>query len=288
MILVDLKQLVISSCFNVAKKKRFSARAARAVLLSKLVRYERRFRGTYGEMVIAVESKRLWRRCVFPNYKYMRRVGKMDDGVWARLEAFVETFVAELASYVPWPVVTTDGAEADDVIATLALYYPEEHLILSDDRDFCQLHRFGNIGQWSVQRNVQIHMRDKDDLAYKIMHGDRNDGIPNVVSHDDVFVEREDQVKLPPALRHRRKAISHPSDVGEEYGQNFLRNRKLIDLTRMPQYIRNKIVRAYCRASRIDRIREYVDDFNLAFVRDELGAFVDGSDVQTACEATAS
>ena len=73
---------------------------------------------------------------------------------------------------MPYPVIDVDGAEADDVIGTLAEYsqlndlnqeslfdIPKPMLIVSADHDFQQLQKWENVKQWSPIRKKFVPSR---------------------------------------------------------------------------------------------------------------------------------
>ena len=72
--------------------------------------------------------------------------------------------------------------------------------------------------------------------------GDRSDGIPNILSDDNVFVEGRRQKPL-----SKKKLNNWVNDIffythfTEEENKNYNRNRKLIDLNCIPQKIEDKI-----------------------------------------------
>jgi hypothetical protein len=100
-----------------------------------------------------------------------------------------------------------DRAEADDVIAVLTKYAQENELvqeglveesqkilILSSDKDFKQLQLYPNVKQWSPMQKKYVTATQREIIEYKIEHivkGDAGDGIPNILSKDDVFMKGE-------------------------------------------------------------------------------------------------
>ena len=105
-------------------------------------------------------------------------------------------------------------------------------------KDFLEV---GNTGQY-------VNGKNPDD--YKIEHifkGDRGDGIPNILSPDNTFTD---------GLRQRplgKKKIDDWKQVGtwpidswnDELKRNFQRNSKLIDLSLIPDEIKNNIYKCW-------------------------------------------
>ena len=77
-----------------------------------------------------------------------------------------------------------------------------------------------------------------------ILKGDRSDGIPNVLSDDNVFIEGRRQRPLT-----KKKIESWVNEMvmtfTEEEQKNYDRNRQLIDLSLIPPAIQAKIYNEY-------------------------------------------
>ena len=116
-------------------------------------------------------------------------------------------------------------------------------LILSGDKDFIQLHG-PNVKQYNPVLNKYVGKGEEPSIYIKehIFKGDRSDGIPNILSDDNVFIEGRRQKPL-----SKKKIDAWVNDVffythfTEEEEKNYNRNRKLIDLSCIPQNIEDKI-----------------------------------------------
>ena len=148
-------------------------------------------------------------------------------------------------------VIEVETVEADDIIARLIKrtqrqIMPEHKkkiLILSGDKDFIQLHN-KNVRQYNPVLNKYVGKGEEPSIYIKehIFKGDRSDGIPNILSDDNVFIEGRRQKPL-----SKKKIDAWVNDVffytnfTEEEENNYNRNRKLIDLSCIPQNIEDKI-----------------------------------------------
>ena len=111
----------------------------------------------------------------------------------------------EIAEVFPYPVIDVDGAEADDVIGTLAelsqtlgepgpLFedeiVPIPFLIVSGDHDFKQLQKYANVKQYAPAQKKWVKITEPAEVVLRehIITGDKGDGIPNMLSADDCFV----------------------------------------------------------------------------------------------------
>ena len=246
MIIVDLNQIMISNLMvqiNGRNAVELSEDLVRHMVLNSLRGHYKKFRKEYGDMIIACDSGNVWRREVFPNYKANRKTTREKSGHdWTAIFEILNNIRSELKEHMPYKVVEVDTAEADDIIAVLVRkHHDQKILILSGDKDFIQLHN-KNVQQYSPVLNKFIGKDETPSIYIKehILKGDRSDGIPNVLSDDDVFVEGRRQRPLT-----KKKIASWVDEIvmtfTEEEQKNYDRNRKLIDLSLIPPELEAKI-----------------------------------------------
>ena len=247
MIIVDLNQIMISNLMvqiNGRNAVELSEDLVRRMVLNSLRGHYKRFRD-YGEMVIACDSGNVWRREVFPNYKAGRKTTREKSGHdWTTIFEIMSKIKNELKEHMPYKVIEVDTAEADDIIAALVKksYYTNQNvLILSGDKDFIQLHN-NRVKQYNPVLSKFVGQGETPSIYIKehILKGDRSDGIPNVLSDDNVFVEGRRQRPLT-----KKKIASWVDEMvmtfTEEEQKNYDRNRKLIDLSLIPPELEAKI-----------------------------------------------
>src|SRR5690606_22289562 len=93
----------------------------RHVILNSIRAVNSKFRGEYGDLVIAVDSAASWRKDFFPYYKAHRSdARKASDINWSDLYNCMNIVKNELQENFPYKVVKGEKAEADDIIAVLA------------------------------------------------------------------------------------------------------------------------------------------------------------------------
>ena len=132
----------------------------------------------------------------------------------------------------------------------------EKILIVSGDKDFSQLQRYKSVSQYSPITKKMIKVDDPMEYLYEhVIRGDTGDGVPNIMSRDDVFVNGLRQKPLTKkkvfAMIEEMKRGITPFDG--EVKRNYLRNIQLIDLTRVPQFIRKEVIHSYNNYERKDR-----------------------------------
>ena len=93
-------------------------------------------------------------------------------------------------------------------------------------------------------------------LQELIMKGDTSDGVPNVLSNDDCFVEGVRQTPL--RQKNLDEMINRLSEVTAnltntpEWYRNYLRNKKLIDLSETPKDIKSDIINSFTTQDKWD------------------------------------
>ena len=251
MIIVDLNQIMISNLMvqiNGRNAVELSEDLVRHMVLNSLRAHKKRFRD-YGEMIIACDSGNVWRREVFPNYKAGRKTTREKSGHdWTTIFEIMSKIKNELKEHMPYKVIELDTAEADDIIAVLVKkYINQKILILSGDKDFIQLHN-NRVKQYNPVLSKFVGQGETPSIYIKehILKGDRSDGIPNVLSDDNVFVEGRRQKpltkkKIESWFDRMELTLEDSPTFTEEEQKNYDRNRKLIDLSLIPPELEAKI-----------------------------------------------
>lgn len=257
MFVIDLNQVMLSNFFaSVGRHTNIEIDESlmRHMILNTLRAINVKFRKEWGEMVIASDSLKSWRRDEFPYYKAARRKGRAkSDMDWKAIFSAMDQVKAELQEYFPYRFIQVDGAEADDVIAMLAMQHKDAKqklLIVSGDKDFRQLQN-EYVKQYDPVAKKWITERDPEGYLEKhILEGDVGDGIPNVLSDDDVFVD--DDKRQSPLTAKKRKLFEVPLMIEDDkYKRNYHRNKRLIDLTEVPRDIQSKILEAYEKGPKV-------------------------------------
>jgi 5'-3' exonuclease len=252
-ILIDLNQVLISNLMqqiNSNPKMKLDENLIRHMVLNSLRSYITQFKEKYGEVIIACDNKRFWRRDVFPLYKANRKKAREESGFdWTLIFETLNKIREELKQHFPYKVIDVDGAEADDVIGVLAARIAphEEVLILSSDKDFVQLQKYSNVKQYSPILKRYVETDDpKKYIKEHIIRGDRGDGIPNFLSADNVFALGERQKVI-----NTKKLNEWLNKSPEEFCtteimlRNYKRNQMLVDLDYIPETIKSQIVDCY-------------------------------------------
>jgi len=248
MILIDYSQIALS---NIIVQKLNDESMIRHMILNSIRMYNKKHRDEYGQVVICADGMNTWRKEFFPEYKASRKKNRDESSQdWTEIFRILHTVRDEIRDYLPYKVIHMEGVEADDIIGTLAMQtqefgQDEPVMIISSDKDFIQLQKYKNVKQWSpIQKKFVTDKNPRTYLFNHIMRGDSGDGIPNVLSADDTFISENSQTplrqtKIDNWLEHSDNLREHMDD---EIYRNYQRNKKLIDLTDIPEDIQESII----------------------------------------------
>lgn len=289
MILVDYSQVSLSNILSFQSDLKKGSEAEvinliRHVTLSTLKSYKKKYGATYGNLVICCDGRKYWRRDFFQYYKASRKKHRdASDLNWQLIFDTLSQIREEIKENFPYKVIHFEETEADDIIAAMAFYTQdlgknEPVLIISSDKDFKQLHRFDNIKQWSpMQKKMVIskHAEIKMQMIEHIVKGDTGDGIPNILSKDDVFVSGERQ--KPVSAKRLEEFFDKGFDAcrTDEERRNWHRNSTLVDFSYIPENITKKIQEEYEIKPKGDKmaIMNYLIEHKCRLLLDELEEF---------------
>lgn len=262
MIIVDLNQVMLSNLLMQLgnhTNAQIEENMVRHMILNSLRSYKVKFGSEYGEMVIACDNTNYWRKQIFPYYKANRKKNQENSDMdWKAIFECMNKIRSELKEYFPYRVIDIESAEADDIIGTLVKNFGNEVggqpiLILSGDKDFIQLHIYGNVKQYDPTRKKWVSHNDPESfLKEHIMKGDSGDGVPNILSADNTFVLGERQRPLT-AKKIEKYMKMTPNEMETIIAKNYIRNAQLIDLNYIPDDIKEKVMESYQKQANKDR-----------------------------------
>ena len=284
MILVDMNQVTLSNLMvQLGGNKNVEPDFVRHMVLNSLRSYRSRFQGEYGELVLCYDNKTNWRRDYFPNYKFSRRKDRKQSKLdWNQIFDTLHMIRDELVEYFPYKVLEVENAEADDIIASVVFHIAKEPknyekvLILSSDKDFIQLQKYNFVTQYSpIQKQFVNGVDPTTYIKEHILKGDRSDGVPNFLSPDNTFV---DELRQRPMSKRKIETWIdlEPSDYcNEEMMRNYQRNRTLIDLSYIPDDIKEKCTQTFLDAPEGSRkhLLNYFNKKKLKSLMENIGDF---------------
>ena len=253
MIIMDLSQVMISNLMiqlGNHTNADIEEDLLRHMVLNSVRAYNVKFKNEFGEMIIACDAGNNWRRQIFPYYKANRRKNREKSEInWTSVFETLNKVRDELKDYFPYRVIRVDGAEADDIIGTLAQTYGntnEKILILSGDKDFVQLQAYMNVQQFDPVQKKWRKTNDVDKFIKEhIIRGDTGDGVPNFLSADDTFVVGARQKPIS-QKKLDQWLVSDPKEFcDEKMLRGYLRNQQLVDLNFIPPDIKKEVLVQY-------------------------------------------
>ena len=266
---------------NITKRDSVDVGMVRHMILNSLRMYRQSYFREYGELVISYDSKHYWRRDYYPEYKASRKKTRNNSGHdWDDIFECLNMIKEEITDNFPYKVLEVYGAEADDIIAALCLELEFDNgntLILSGDKDFVQLQTYNNVKQYSPITKKFINNGDPAEYLYEhILKGDTSDGVPNVLSPDNTFV---DGLRQKPLSKKKIAEWAGPLCEqllpNDEVRRNFQRNKKLIDLRESPKELFLECLKAYEDAPEGDRSKllNYFIENRLQELMNSIGEF---------------
>jgi hypothetical protein len=282
MIIFDFNQVAISNLMQQigSSKQKVDETLVRHMILNTLRTYVKKFKVSHGpEVVIACDNRKYWRKEIFPFYKANRKKGRESSGHdWNSIFECLNKIRDELKENSPYKVIDVESCEADDIIATLAFKYSptQKVMILSSDKDFAQLQVFPNVEQYSpILKKFIKESAPMAQLKELIIRGDKSDGIPNILSADNVFVESIRQRSITEEKINIWMNQDPKEFCNDDMLRNFSRNEGMIDLRKIPETHKIAILDTYDAskgktkqqfmnymiANRLKNLLEVIDEF---------------------------
>ena len=244
MILLDNTQIILSNIFaTMHQGEEVNSGLLRHLVLNTYRMYKKKFENRYGELVICNDSTNYWRKDIFPEYKGNRKKSQKRSNLdWNEIFNGLKQVRDEIVENFPYRNIMVPRAEADDVIATLVKNYCKDGpiMIVSSDKDFQQLQKYPNVEQYSPTAKRKLTCDNPSAfLTEHIIRGDSSDGIPNILSDNDVFLV-EDKRQKPCGKKKMTEIIGNIDEWKET--ENWKRNEALINLDMIPENIQTECI----------------------------------------------
>ena len=211
----------------------------------------------FVDTIIAKDSKlvKSFRYSLYPEYKLTRKLNRAKRGQYKIGPVFDELYANVFPSIFGDHAVqlVVDGAEGDDVIASIARSQRiaedyEKIILISSDRDFVQLQIDRPVSQYDAKGemvlpklkhgNEVVDLTPQQALMIKIISGDSSDNIKPIkpkigeIRAYKYITEKTDEFK---------KMLREEPEVA----QHLILNSKLIDFKNIPVELSQKVVDEY-------------------------------------------
>ena len=282
MILIDNTQILLASIFAQIRgdDSLIDEDFVRHMTLNTYRMYKRKYEDQYGELVICQDAGNYWRKDVFENYKQNRKDSqKKDSKDWNKIFGVLTKIRDEVSEVFPYKHMYVARCEADDIIATLVKHNHEKEkiMIVSADKDFQQLHKYKNVKQYSpTQKKNLVCDNPQEFLKSHIIKGDSSDGIPNILSDGDTFVNPEKrQKRLTKNVMNKIEQSLAEGSIPDDISENWERNERLVNLDFIPEEIENEILAEWEKPITGDRgkIFNYFMDNRLKVLMESIEEF---------------
>lgn len=273
-LLVDLNNITMSKLFSkhIMEKDGYNVESInydfwKYGVFSAIYGYMTKY-SNVDEVVLAADSSQSWRKLYFPRYKEHRKAAKDKFNIdWQEYQRHFEDLVYDLKAHFPFKVLWTKYCEGDDIIGTVALNRKDKKIvIISSDQDYLQLCRNG-VRLFSIQKQEEMsHPNPEMFLKEASLMGQQKDGIFNVLTPLDYPVE----LRKPPFGKKKAEkflieglenALNNDVEYKRKYTdadgkakiynskinlqERYEFNRNLMDFSKIPQTIKEKILKNY-------------------------------------------
>lgn len=280
-ILLDFNAVAVSSAMiSIHQRIELNDDYIRHIILNIIRSVRSKFHREYGEIVICSDASNYWRKAIFPHYKASRKAARKESSVdWNELFRIIDMVYTEIEDHFPYKTLKIETAEADDIIATICLREKGPHMIVSNDKDFKQLQRLPGVAMYSPGLSSVVKCENPDTfLVEHIIRGDVGDGVPNILSDDDTFVNPNKRQKRLTDAKVNEWLTSVPEHVFDERVlENYKRNEQLISLFRIPEDLGEKIHQTYIdktvKGNRGMKLMHYFMNNNLRNLMDNISEF---------------
>lgn len=238
----------------------------------------------WGEVILVCDDKDYWRKSLFEPYKHSRKKARAESKLdWEKIYTYLDQFKAEIKENFPYRLIQVSTCEGDDIIAVLChvhgnkgpLNTGEKIKIVSGDGDFMQLQIYGNVSQYDQIKKKDIICADPEmERKMLILQGDSDDGVPNVRSPDNSFV---DGIKQKPMTKElvQEYLNCQLDQLPEDVAKNWKRNEALVDLFCIPSNIQEQIIKEYENEAgkTRDKMFNYLGSKNLRLLLQHVSEF---------------
>ena len=262
LLIYDLSGIFFSSIHEYCSRENetdIDENLLRGMLLTRINMLNKKLsKGRPYKVVVAIDSRKYWRKEIFPHYKASRKdVREASKVDWDSIFEKYNRIVQEYKENIPFHFIELDGAEGDDIHASLCFKLHDEFDEIingTSDEDMAQLMKaFKNVKQYSLKHKKMITADAvKYDLFEHIVRGDKGDGIPNIISPSDVFMlegTRQGTLRQPRIEEWRLNGgVRNPEQFcGDDSAllERFKLNRQLVDFDLIPLEIVDGIYDAY-------------------------------------------
>jgi hypothetical protein len=258
MILFDFSQVVVGAAleYHARTKELIDVPLLRHISLNNILGLKDKLHKYSDEIVLCLDGRNYWRKKIFPYYKQNRKKSQEKQTFdWKTFHESFNIIKQEFTENLPYKVIEVEGAEADDIIAVLCTIFGNQRdvVVVSSDKDLLQIQM--NLAS-RVKQYSPFHKKflqadyNSYSLFEHVVKGDPGDGIPNILSDDDVFLcegKRSRPIRSSQIEAWSKFGLDNPEGFCNDLVEleKFRRNRTLIDLRMIPKEVIDSIASTY-------------------------------------------
>jgi 5'-3' exonuclease len=215
------------------------------------------------KVFIACDSRKNWRKKFYEGYKAQRKEAKDKIDIdWDEFYKTIHEISDSFRIAFPFYVLKTTYLEADDIIASLIRHSKnkdDKNIVITSDGDYKQLLQYPNTQIYCpIKKAFMESLSPFDDLEIKILMGDKSDNIPSIAPR----IGKKTAEKLVEGKAAFKDMTLTQLLENSEIKLNYDRNKKLIDLTKTPKEL-------------IDRMNKELAEYELATTAGMFQYFID-------------
>lgn len=186
-----------------------------------------------------------FRKTLYPEYKAQRQIAPKSFNIF-KIRSYVFDVLfkeLELEDKYGYKFIEVEGAEGDDVIATIMTKCTDDYafkILFASDRDFVQLenvHQISLFGKEVLCEVANEPVSRQEYLLTKILIGDNSDNIKQVFPK----VGQKRALALVRDKELLNKKLTENQDAAKQYSLN----KKLISFSEIPEELSQKIVEKF-------------------------------------------
>jgi len=210
-----------------------------------------------SELVFVIDGKRheTWRNFKWKRYKTNRDKKKPSDKNidWDEVMKQYNNFSLELSENFPFKIIKYKLAEGDDIIATIVMNTPQNHYIVSVDKDYIQLYEPNRVEIYSPLKQHTIkHPNPEHFIIEQCLLGQAKDNIYNILTPLDYPEDKRKKGFGPKALE-KVMIIGYKKWLKDNnLEERFEFNRNLMDFKRIPKELQKIIMKKYVKENKPD------------------------------------
>lgn len=182
-------------------------------------------------LVIVQDSRGLWRRELYPNYKVTDGVDKKEDPYFEDVIKATEMLFSFFRECTAAITLDYKRAEADDIIGVWCQYSNSLNTIMSSDKDYIQLVDNRNKLYYPSGKTYRETTDRHYELFLKCIRGDTSDKIRSVwsgIRETKLIAAWNDPLEMV-------NLMESTTPSGEKFKDLFNLNKSVIDLTMTPR-----------------------------------------------------